>query len=131
MPERDVVADLAPPHTCRAASPASTSSGPLRAGAFVTSRKRSWPCRNCASPETTSRRPRCSSGPRVLSAVNDPNDYQGPGTGYRLDSPGPPRYTISPKRSTPGSLAGWMKARIGWSWRTRVQPAPATMLARL
>ena len=25
-------------------------------------------------------------GPRVLSAVNDANDYQGPGTGYRLDS---------------------------------------------
>jgi len=25
-------------------------------------------------------------GPRVLSAVNDPNDYEGPGTGYRLDS---------------------------------------------
>ena len=25
-------------------------------------------------------------GSRVLSAVNDPNDYQGPGTGYRLDS---------------------------------------------
>jgi propanediol dehydratase large subunit len=24
-------------------------------------------------------------GPRVLSAVNDANDYQGPGTGYRLD----------------------------------------------
>lgn len=23
-------------------------------------------------------------GPRLLSAVNDPNDYQGPGTGYRL-----------------------------------------------
>ncbi len=23
-------------------------------------------------------------GPRVLSAINDPNDYQGPGTGYRL-----------------------------------------------
>lgn len=25
-------------------------------------------------------------GARVLSAVNDPNDYRGPGTGYRLDS---------------------------------------------
>ena len=25
-------------------------------------------------------------GPRVLSAVNDPNDYAGPGTGYRLTS---------------------------------------------
>ena len=25
-------------------------------------------------------------GPKVLSAVNDPNDYQGPGTGYNLNS---------------------------------------------
>ena len=25
-------------------------------------------------------------GARVLSAINDPNDYQGPGTGYRLDA---------------------------------------------
>ena len=25
-------------------------------------------------------------GPRVISAINDPNDYRGPGTGYRLDS---------------------------------------------
>ena len=26
-------------------------------------------------------------GPRVLSSINDPNDYKGPGTGYRLSGP--------------------------------------------
>jgi propanediol dehydratase large subunit/glycerol dehydratase large subunit len=43
-------------------------------------------------------------GPHVLSAVNDANDYQGPGTGYRLDSRGPPRYAISPSARP---QAGW------------------------
>ena len=71
-------------------------------------------------------------GPRVLSAVNDPNDYQGPGTGYRLDSQRAAEIMRYPAGARPQArLAGWMKARTGWSWKTRARPAPATMPARL
>ena len=40
---------------------------------------------SCGSPATTCRPRRSSASGKVISAVNDPNDYPGPGTGYRID----------------------------------------------
>ena len=49
-------------------------------------RRRSSTCSVSASRRTTSRRRRSSSPTAgVVSAVNEPNDYRGPGTGYRLE----------------------------------------------
>ena len=55
-----------------------------------------------------------SEGFRVLSGVNDPNDYRGPGTGYRLEGARWARVQDLPQARDPGEmLAGQGERRSG------------------
>ena len=88
LPDRDRAADVARrrPRAGRGASAGSTSRARSTGAASPTSPRRSSACSASASRPTTSRPRRSSSRTaRVVSAVNDPNDYRGPG--HRL----PPR----------------------------------------
>jgi propanediol dehydratase large subunit len=47
----------------------------------------------------------------VISAINDPNDYEGPGTGYRLDEATKKRIVSLPQVKDPRQVCVWSRAQ--------------------
>jgi propanediol dehydratase large subunit len=47
----------------------------------------------------------------VISAINDPNDYEGPGTGYRLDEATKKRIVSLPQVKDPRQAYAWSRAQ--------------------
>ena len=87
LPDRDRAADVTPPTACSpTASRASTSRCVARRrGVRRRRRGHRRDARQRVAPTTCRRRRSSSPDGSVHSAVNDPNLYIGPGTGYRLE----------------------------------------------
>jgi len=45
----------------------------------------------------------------ILSAINDPNDYEGPGTGYRLDEATKNQIASLPQAKDPKQISSWIR----------------------